>query len=45
MEILILYGGRSPEHNVSLHSAFSILENIDFSKYTITPVYITENGE
>lgn len=41
----ILFGGRSGEHQVSLASARSILDNIDRKKYDVVPIGITEKGE
>lgn len=42
--VCILFGGISPEHEVSLRSAESVLNNIDKSKYTVFPVGITKEG-
>lgn len=42
--ICILFGGVSPEHEVSLRSAESILDCIDKKKYNILPVGITRDG-
>ncbi|MFC5711349.1 D-alanine--D-alanine ligase family protein [Thalassorhabdus alkalitolerans] len=44
MNIAVLYGGKSPEHQVSLKSAVSVFDNIDYSKYQVTPIYITQDG-
>ena len=44
-ERLILFGGISPEHEVSLRSAESVLNNIDHDKYNIFPVGITKEGD
>jgi D-alanine-D-alanine ligase len=41
----ILFGGRSGEHEVSLASAQSILENIDREQYEVVPIGITKEGE
>lgn len=45
MNILILFGGVSEEHDVSIKSAKSIINNLDKSKYNLFIVYITKNGE
>lgn len=42
--ILILFGGRSSEYEVSLQSAYSVIRNIPKDKYTVTPVGITKDG-
>jgi D-alanine-D-alanine ligase len=42
--ICVLFGGISPEHDVSLRSAESVLNNLDSKKYNILPVGITKQG-
>ena len=41
----ILFGGMSCEHEVSLLSATSVLENIDREKYEPVPIGITKDGK
>ena len=43
--VCILFGGMSPEHEVSLRSAESVLNNIDHEKYNVFPVGITRTGD
>ncbi|MBN1893667.1 D-alanine--D-alanine ligase [bacterium] len=43
--LVILFGGRSTEHEVSLVSAAGILDNIHREKYEILPVKITRQGK
>ncbi len=45
LSVCILFGGISPEHEVSLRSAESVLNNIDHSKYNVFPVGITKEGD
>ena len=45
LSVCILFGGISPEHEVSLRSAESVLNNIDHSKYNVFPVGITREGD
>lgn len=45
LSVCILFGGMSPEHEVSLRSAESVLNNIDKSKYNVFPVGITKEGK
>jgi len=45
INLLILFGGRSSEYEVSLISAYSILSNINTENYDITSVGITKNGD
>lgn len=42
--VCILFGGVSPEHDVSLRSAESVLKHLDPEKYNIYPVGITQDG-
>ncbi|MFF2480172.1 D-alanine--D-alanine ligase [Paenibacillus sp. NPDC058071] len=41
----LIYGGRSGEHEVSLQTAFAVAGEFDYSKYDVTPFYITKLGE
>ena len=41
----IIYGGLSTEHEVSINSAKSIIDNIDKDKYEIYKIYIDKKGE
>lgn len=43
--VCVLFGGISPEHEVSLRSAESVLNNMDPEKYNIFPVGITKEGK
>ena len=45
LSVCILFGGMSPEHEVSLRSAESVLNNIDHEKYNVFPVGITKDGD
>ena len=45
LSVCILFGGISPEHEVSLRSAESVLNNIDHSKYNVFPLGITKEGD
>ena len=45
LSVCILFGGVSPEHEVSLRSAESVLNNIDHGKYNVFPVGITKEGD
>lgn len=42
--IVLLFGGRSSEYEVSLSSASGALENIDGEKYDVTTIGITRDG-
>lgn len=43
--ICVLFGGESTEHEISLRSACSIIENLDKDKYDILLVGITKDGK
>ena len=45
LNIGILYGGKSTEHEVSLRSAESVLKAVDHDKYNISLIYISKDGE
>ena len=45
LNVCVLFGGISPEHEVSLRSAEAVLNNMDPNKYNIFPVGITKEGK
>lgn len=45
INIYILYGGRSVEHEVSVISAAAVLNAIDKEKYNVYPVFISKEGK
>ncbi len=45
LRLLILFGGESPEHDVSNISASNILKELDCNKYEITKLGITKDGK
>lgn len=44
MRVAVLFGGISPEHEVSLVSASSVIAALDKTKYTVMPIGITKDG-
>lgn len=42
--VLIIFGGKSSEYEVSLQSAYSVISNIPSDRYTVTLVGITKDG-
>ncbi|MCK5710686.1 MAG: D-alanine--D-alanine ligase A, partial [Deltaproteobacteria bacterium] len=44
LKVGIIFGGRSVEHEVSLLSAKSVINNTDTEIYDIYPVFIDKNG-
>ena len=45
LSVCVLFGGMSTEHEVSLRSAESVLNNLNKEKYNIFPVGITKDGD
>ena len=45
LNVAVLFGGRSPEHEVSIITALQIMQNLDKSKYNILPIYVTKAGQ
>jgi len=43
-KIIVLYGGRSAEHEISVISAFNVLQNIDYRYYEVQLVFISKDG-
>ena len=44
LRLAVLFGGCSPEHEVSLQSAYGVLTHLDPAKYEPVPVGITRQG-
>ena len=44
LNLLLLYGGKSGEHEISLMSAASVLANLDVEQYHVIPVGIDKDG-
>ena len=44
LRIAILFGGRSPEHDVSVMSATNVMAALDPEKYDPLPVFVTRDG-
>lgn len=45
MKIFIIYGGKSAEHDVSVISAYHIMQEIYYEYYQVQPIYVTADGE
>jgi len=45
LKITLLYGGRSEEHDVSILSAYSVLNAIYYNYYQVQLVFISKDGE
>ncbi|MHC5251211.1 D-alanine--D-alanine ligase [Listeria kieliensis] len=44
-KLILLYGGKSAEHEVSLQTALSVINALDLNKFEALPVYITNDGD
>ncbi len=44
LNVLVFFGGCSPEYEVSLESAYAVIENLDRAKYRPLPLGITMDG-
>lgn len=45
LSVAVVRGGPSSEHDVSLSSAASVVENLDKSKYTIIDAFVSRDGK
>lgn len=45
INIAVMFGGRSAEHDISIISALQAIEQFDKTKYNVFPIYITKNNE
>jgi D-alanine-D-alanine ligase len=42
--VAVFFGGRSPEHDVSVVTALQVMAALDAERYAILPVYLATNG-
>ncbi len=40
----VFFGGKSVEHEVSIISALQVMENLDYNKYEVVPIYISKDN-
>jgi D-alanine-D-alanine ligase len=45
VRLVVLFGGRSAEHDISCISAFNLLGAVDAERYDIVPIGITRSGQ
>ena len=45
INVAIMFGGRSVEHEISVISALQAAEHIDREKYEVVLIYITKQGK
>lgn len=41
----LFFGGKSPEHEISVITANQILNNLDKNKYNVIPIYVSKKGD
>ncbi len=44
LNIAVIFGGSSPEYNVSLESAYSVISNLNPERYVPVPIGISREG-
>ncbi|NTU73362.1 D-alanine--D-alanine ligase [Candidatus Roizmanbacteria bacterium] len=44
IRVAVMFGGKSPEHEVSVITGLQVLENIDRSKFDVIPIYVSKEG-
>lgn len=45
INLAVIFGGRTAEHDVSIITGTQFIENVDKSKYNVLPIYISRKGE
>ena len=45
LNVAVVFGGKSTEHDISIISAHQTIENIYKEKYNVIPVYISKTGD
>lgn len=44
LKVGFIYGGISTEHEISIISALQAINNMNFDKYDVVPIYLSKNG-
>ncbi|MDR0845974.1 MAG: D-alanine--D-alanine ligase [Lactobacillales bacterium] len=45
MKLILLYGGKSAEHDVAISSAYTVIQAADYARYSVELVYISNEGK
>lgn len=45
LQVAVLMGGKSPEHEISLISGAEVVKNLDRSKYEVLPITLSRDGK
>lgn len=43
--IAVMFGGKSPEHEVSIITGLQVIKNIDTNKFNVLPIYVSKSGK
>ena len=43
--VVVIFGGRSVEHDISIITGVQVLNSLDKTKYNVFPIYITKDGK
>lgn len=44
IKVAVLFGGKSPEHEVSIITGIQIMNALDKNKYQVAPIYVSKDG-
>src|SRR5690348_3815530 len=44
LRVVVIFGGRSGEHEIAIRSARTVIEAVDKSKYDVVPIAISQYG-
>ena len=44
-KVIVMFGGKSAEHDISIITGLQTLKNVDREKYDVFPVYLSREGE
>ena len=44
-KVLVVFGGKSAEHDISIITGLQVLKNINREKYEVFPLYVSREGE
>jgi D-alanine-D-alanine ligase len=45
LNVGVIFGGRSVEHEVSIVTGLQVVENVDRTKYDVIPIYVSKEGD
>lgn len=45
LNVGVIFGGRSVEHEVSVITGLQVVENMDKSKYNVVPIFVSKEGD